>query len=480
MILSGAVSACGAINLSPEIDLLGDLTAHKAECASKLPTTAYSPEYFSPVVKEGMFGNLGQKPYLEAAGSAIDLVAQKILKKGIKTDFHGLLADLSKIRKEIALRTNTPMAERFGVRRNEMHAPFSYPFLILSGQYILAGLKICENVFPLLAQAALKETSEEDIFTKPFQMTCQDSPFSSFTLELLSQEAIKARGLNTVRWGRGLKGYAADAIVNPYVYSGFCEGGEESYQLFLRNTRHHLSGEAMLLSLTKKISLKDSWNAIVEREKEKDRELLAAKFKDFKQQKHLVEGDGYHGIKLAKAFHNLEEEFSQPINEGEELPPKTHYLLFSMRHEVLGKLYATSKFVTWLNRTPGEDLDDTLDRAYENSRWLVMHQDIFLLEDTLKECERLFRDVLSWDHSKGTLELIEKMAPLIYLLTHSHRDSRGTAAMNEWLERGIYKSFGFDMLALSTRMIDLDAFCNTYPVYFEIYKKSFSLVPIGS
>jgi hypothetical protein len=352
--------------------------------------------------------------------------------------------------------------------------------LILSGQYILAGLDVSHNVFPILCDAAERESSEEDIFTKPFQYTCQDSPFSSFTLELLSKEVIREKGLNTVRWNCGLGGFAADGLVNPYVYSGFCKNGDETYELFLRNTRVHLLGDAMRNSFQQKISLKESWKEIVQKEKEKDRKELATKFKDFKQQKHLVEGDGYHGIKLAKAIQNLEVEFSEPDPDDGQILPKTHYLIFSMRHQVLGKLYATSKYVTWLSRIAGEDLDDTIDRAIKNSRWIVMHQDIFLLEDTLKECERLFRDVFNWNHSRGTEELKEKMAPLIYLLTHSHRDSRGTAAMNEWLERGIYRALGFDMLALSTRMIDLNAFCNPYGKFFQIYKESFSLVPISS
>lgn len=476
MSISAGERVCGAMYLSPEIDLLEDLSAHEARCANKQPTTAYTPEYFSPLVKEGMFGKCAEKPFLRASHDAIKLVAKSILEAGVKTDFHGLLAELSEIRKKVAIESGTPMAERFGARRNEMHAPFSYPFLILSGQYILAGLDVSQNVYSILAEAASKESSAEDIFSKPFQITHQDSAVSSFTLELLSQEMIRAKGLNTVRWNRGLGGYAADSLVDPYVYCGFCENGEESYELFLRNKRPHLLGEAMLLSFQQRISLKESWKEIVKKEKERDREELATKFKDFKRQKHLLEGDGYHGIKLAKALRNLEVEFGETELE-EEIWPKTHFLIYSLRHEVGGKLYATSKYVSWLSRIPGEDLDDTLDRAQKNSRWLVMHQDIFLLEDTINECEKLFRDVLQWKPARGSDELKEKMAPLIYLLTHSHRDCRGTAAMNEWLERGIYKSFGFDMLSLSTRMIDLDAFCNPYPKYFQIYKKSFVLVP---
>lgn len=480
MSLSSPVGVCGTIHLSPDIDLLEDLKSHEAACAEKVPTTLYRPEYFSPVVKEGMFGNSGQEPFLRASCEAIDLVAKRVLKWGVKIDFHALLTDLSKIRNKVAVETHTPQAERFGLRRNEMHVPFSYPFLILSGQYILAGLDVSHNVFPILCDAAERESSEEDIFTKPFQYTCQDSPFSSFTLELLSKEVIREKGLNTVRWNCGLGGFAADGLVNPYVYCGFCKNGDETYELFLRNTREHLLGDAMRNSFQQKISLKESWKEIVQKEKEKDRKELATKFKDFKQQKHLVEGDGYHGIKLAKAIQNLELEFSEPDPDDGQILPKTHYLIFSLRHQVLGKLYATSKYVTWLSRIAGEDLDDTIDRAIKNSRWIVMHQDIFLLEDTLKECERLFRDIFNWNHSRGTEELKEKMAPLIYLLTHSHRDSRGTAAMNEWLERGIYRALGFDMLALSTRMIDLNAFCNPYGKFFQIYKESFSLVPISS
>jgi hypothetical protein len=319
----------------------------------------------------------------------------------------------------------------FGIRRHEEDSPFTFPSLTFDGQYALAGAKLSKTVLSLFAKALAGKKSLEKTFLSPFTFSEQDSPVSSYKIDLYSQQALQKSGLDVIHWRCGMGQSPADKLVEPFSYAHF---------------------------------LKTKDNTVY-------RQKLVETFKEFKRQEQDTLGQGYHGIKLASVIRDLKTFYSK----GEE---KTHFLVFSLRHQVLGKLYATTQYVTWLHRIPGEDLQSTLERAQMHSKFRVIHQDIFLVEDTLRECEALFERVLEWDHSMGLDELKERMAPLIYLLTHNHRDIRGGAAANEWLERGIYKAFGFHILAPTTRMVDLNAFANVYKEFVVEYKDSFDLIAI--
>ena len=157
---------------------------------------------------------------------------------------------------------------------------------------------------------------------------------------------------------------------------------------------------------------------------------------------------------------------------------KPIFFFFTMRHKIGEKMYAISQYVTWLNHIPGESVDRTLQRAHLHSHWVILHQDIFLQTDTLAECNRLFQHVMQWNKTYGLQDLKMRMAPLMYLLSHNHRDIRGPAAENEWLERAIYRSFGFHVHALPDRMFDLEAFSSCYSTFRDTYGISFDLVEI--
>lgn len=395
------------------------------------PTTDYRPEYFTSRTKEAMFGDLGQEPFLRASSQAIDLVAQMVLKGRGNVPFQDLLGQLSQIRSRLAQETNTRGAHLFGVRRHEQTTPFTFPSLTFDGQYALAGARIGRTVFPLFAKALAGKKSLEKTFCTSFTFSEQDSPVSSYKLELYSHQALQKSGLDVIHWRCGMGQSPADKLVEPISYAHFLKTQQD-------------------------VAYRDK---------------VCAAFKEFKRYEPETLGQSYHGIKLASIIRDLKTFYTQ----SEE---KTHFLVFSLRHQVLGKLYATTQYVTWLHRIPGEDLQSTLERAQIHSKFRVIHQDIFLVEDTLRECEALFERVLAWDDSEGLDELKERMAPLIYLLTHNHRDIRGGAAANEWLERGIYKALGFHILAPTTRMVDLDAFANVYKDFVVEYKESFDLIPI--
>ncbi|MBM3197087.1 MAG: hypothetical protein FJZ61_03815 [Chlamydiae bacterium] len=443
------------------------------------PSYAYDPQYFDPLVKKSCYGDHQQ--YLVAAEDAIKAVAEKIQADGIRVDFHELLALLSRRRSEVAFRTKTPHAENFGVRRVEEEVtPFRFPLLVLGGQYKAAGERLSETVFSIFKDAMRPSTVP---FDKPLTINRKDSPVSSFNLEFMDVETVKKKGYDKIHWELGLGTSPADKVVNPLIYCGFCRDGKETYEMFVKR-RPHLKAE-LERCLSGEVEASKSrppdalWAAIMREEKEKDRQVLVQGWKDFKKQVPTVPGMSYGGIKLAIGITELKRNFSEP-QEGcdSSSTDKTHYLFFTMRHKVGEKMYAISQYVTWLNHIRGEPVDRTLDRAYQHSHWVIIHQDIFLQTATLEECNGLFQYVMQWKKTDGLEDLKMRMAPLMYLLSHNHRDIRGTAAENEWLERAIYRSFGFHVHTLPDRMFDLEAFSSCYSTFRDTYGTSFDLVEI--
>jgi hypothetical protein len=443
------------------------------------PSCAYDPQYFDPFVKESCYGDHQQ--YLVAAEDAIKTVAEKIQADGVRVNFFELLALLSRCRSEVALRTKTPYAENFGTRRVEEEVtPFRFPLLVLGGQYKAAGERLSETVFSIFKDAVRTGMKP---FDEPLTIKRKDSPVSSFNLEFMDVETVKKKGYDKIHWELGLGKSPADKVVNPLIYCGFCMDGKETYETFVKR-RPHLKAELQrrlsgAIQASKSCSPDAIWAAIMREEKEKDRQALVQGWKDFKKQVPTLPGMSYGGIKLAIGITELERNFSEP-QEGcdSSTTDKTHYLFFTMRHKVGEKMFAISQYVTWLNHIRGEPVDKTLERASLHSHWVILHQDIFLQTDTLDECNRLFQHVMQWKKTDGLEALKMRMAPLMYLLSHNHRDIRGTAAENEWLERSIYRSFGFHVHALPDRMFDLEAFSSCYSTFRDTYGISFDLVEI--
>ena len=135
---------------------------------------------------------------------------------------------------------------------------------------------------------------------------------------------------------------------------------------------------------------------------------------------------------------------------------KSLYVLATNRLEVNGKLYAISQYLTWMYCNHSED---PVDRMVRHSKVMIIHQDTFLTEDTLKDISKVFKETVLWNRDEESLvHLKNKVALLRYEFSHNMPFQRGSAAIGEWLEIAIYRYHGFTKSHHSkTYLTDLEA-----------------------
>jgi hypothetical protein len=95
--------------------------------------------------------------------------------------------------------------------------------------------------------------------------------------------------------------------------------------------------------------------------------------------------------------------------------------------------------------------------------FLVVHQDPYLFEDTLKAVSQIFARVMNWKHRAGVNELKDFVGRIRYILAHVAPFGRGSAAICEWIETALYWHHGFtdfqspknrDLKAISSMSLD--------------------------
>ncbi len=156
----------------------------------------------------------------------------------------------------------------------------------------------------------------------------------------------------------------------------------------------------------------------------------------------------------------LYERFSMPANLGHLITtypsPKTFpdgsyegnldhlknlFAMCTLRLEIDGKLYALSRYLTWLYQ---DYQTDPVERMAKRSIGIIVHQDPFLIEATLQEIAKVFEKAILWDRATDSLqELKNRVALLRFLYAHCMPCVRGDGAVGDWLELAIYRYHGF-------------------------------------
>lgn len=153
---------------------------------------------------------------------------------------------------------------------------------------------------------------------------------------------------------------------------------------------------------------------------------------------------------------------------------KSFYLLGTVRLLVNDKMYAVSQYLTWLYR----DFEiHPVERMQRYSTMLVIHQDNFLLEDTLKEIGKLFVKAILWN-KENLKDLKEATALFRYYFAHAMPFERGSAAISEWFETAIYHYHNFKRVTYSKdKQVDLEAL--TTPSLPEFMQKYESMISVN-
>jgi hypothetical protein len=152
---------------------------------------------------------------------------------------------------------------------------------------------------------------------------------------------------------------------------------------------------------------------------------------------------------------------------------KSIYVLGKVRIEIDKKMYALSEYLTW---TYQDHTTDPVERM-KHSTVVIIHQDEFLIEPTVKEISSIFEKAILWNKEKDSIETLKKEVALIrYLFAHSMPYSRGSAAIGEWIEKSVYSYHNFSCEHKSTTMGDLEAFAA--PLFSSFLEKYDATVTI--
>lgn len=120
---------------------------------------------------------------------------------------------------------------------------------------------------------------------------------------------------------------------------------------------------------------------------------------------------------------------------------KTGYLFGTLRLEIEGKMYAIGQYLTWFDSSGGHD---PVDHMRDYSKIIAVHQDPFLIDQTLQEIGRIFATAIQWDkETQGIRDLKDQVALLRFLFAHCMPSHRGDGAIGDWLELTIYHYHGF-------------------------------------
>lgn len=167
----------------------------------------------------------------------------------------------------------------------------------------------------------------------------------------------------------------------------------------------------------------------------------------------------------------------QWINIGVISKDPSHYAIGTLSYSVNdSKPIILTKYSTYFD-LDRKDYNRTIsDQIINQSYVKLTHQDVTDIDATLQDAKLFFDKALNWKNDEPTEELILNVALMIYLLSHNHRDVRGTAAETEWIERAIYQFHQFDVESPPERMPDLIALTHfDLDEYLQAYQSSFQI-----
>lgn len=142
----------------------------------------------------------------------------------------------------------------------------------------------------------------------------------------------------------------------------------------------------------------------------------------------------------------LEEEYPSPTSPSDTKylnNRKSHYILATMRMQIGQQMVRTAQWLTWLSQNGEVDPREHMLDAASKPVVSLITQDLFLHDETLKECAKLFVEVLKWDRKASNInELKDRVALFRHLYAHVSPHARGSGAIGEWFEKSLYDAFG--------------------------------------
>lgn len=122
---------------------------------------------------------------------------------------------------------------------------------------------------------------------------------------------------------------------------------------------------------------------------------------------------------------------------GTEL--KGHLVRGTLYVEIDKKPYAMSDY---LSSFDVDGKTDPVQAIVQNSKTLITHHDTFLIDETLVEISKIFKEAVVWDRTKDQ-ELKDRIAFFRFMYTYCQPCVRGVGAIGDWFELALYRYHGF-------------------------------------
>ena len=121
---------------------------------------------------------------------------------------------------------------------------------------------------------------------------------------------------------------------------------------------------------------------------------------------------------------------------------KTHYVLTTVGLQINEKRnLPLGGHLTWMQV---DGLKDPIEDMRGRSITFVMHQDVYLINETMKEIAKMFEACILWDKGKQTIrELKDRVAMFRFVYAYCMPNYRGDGAIGDWMEILIYRFHDF-------------------------------------
>ena len=185
----------------------------------------------------------------------------------------------------------------------------------------------------------------------------------------------------------------------------------------------------------------------------------------------IIKEKSIDDYKRLKTMHVIKDVYNQFSGR------KSDWVLATVRCEMHGKMYALTQYLTWMYRTYQDDPVDWMTTRTDPTVISLIHQDVFLINETLNDLANVFKQAIEWD-GNNIQELMNLVGLINYLFAHAMPFERGSAAICEWLEMSIYRYHGLDLQYNEAVSINMEALVLPLNEFIEKYPSMVKLDPI--
>ncbi|MBA2367590.1 MAG: hypothetical protein H0V82_01025 [Candidatus Protochlamydia sp.] len=461
----------------------------------------------------GFFGNNDEHFQIEGAKAikwgVITLSESSEKKADLKGIFFKILEKFAKERNAIAIKTGTQNATHYGLMRDsEEGASTGHSLTVLNERYSEYGEKMCTLLQKILIELPhdlnkfnQSNYSEESMccgLKSSFELKVLDAKTlveqKWIALEDLQQEErrIQARNLKIFNVTKSKQGTKEKLkflkLKDPTLYTDdkmyfFINGMENAFPSNVNEEKTNFLAKMLNIIFPSdqnaqyNVKNKNKFINVIaksfpldQNEEQKLHFLKETMETIFPSIKNSLLSDGKTTIVAdkMKALSMVIDNIFPPNQTVDNR--KSHWVLATSRLQIDSSMYALSQFLTYMHF---DGIHDPVERMKGRSPITIIHQDMFLIEGTLKNISRIFEKAVLWDSKTKDLSiLLDEVGLLRYIFAHSMCLLNGSAAVGEWFEETLYNYHGYKVFQVEAdKACDLEALtARSLGCFMDVYR----------